>query len=112
MPTPIHPRHELVFAIVMEREWLKTKLVQGGSYEAIARELGCSPSKVAYWDDKHGLRSDHAERPAPRGPIAEVFLRALASGRSSIREITETMDRSSPTIRPWLSKLGLETDPV
>src|SRR5258708_4592866 len=112
MPTIVRPRHELMFVWPMEREGLKAKLEHGGAYEAIARELGCSASKVAYWADKHGLRSAHAERHAPRGPIDEDLLRALVSGHFSIREIAETLDRSAATIRHWLGKLGLETHPV
>jgi AraC-like DNA-binding protein len=32
----------------MDRGWLAARLDAGTSYEEIARELGCSPSKVSY----------------------------------------------------------------
>jgi transposase-like protein len=97
----------------MERTWLAERLEAGASYEAIAREAGCSPSKVSYWAAKHGLASSkHVGRHAARGPIDELLLRQLVSGHFSIREIAETVDRSAATIRHWLAKLGLETVPV
>jgi transposase-like protein len=99
-----------VFASV-EREWLRERLEAGVSYEAIARELGCSASKVSYWASKHGLASSHTTRHAARGPLDEEALRLLVAGHYSIREIAEAMDRSTATIRHWLAKLGLTTDP-
>jgi hypothetical protein len=96
---------------VVERAWLAERLEAGESYESIARALGCSASKVSYWAGKHGLTSAHAERHAAKGAIDELLLRQLVSGHFSIREIAETMERSAATIRHWLAKLGLETDP-
>ncbi|MCW3022911.1 MAG: hypothetical protein JWR30_2233 [Conexibacter sp.] len=96
----------------MERAWLAERLEAGTSYEAIAREAGCSPSKVSYWAGKHGLTSAHVARHAARGEIDELLLRQMVAGHFSIREIAETMERSAATIRHWLAKLGLETNPV
>src|SRR4051812_32025644 len=96
----------------MERTWLAERLAAGASYEAIAREAGCSPSKVSYWAGKYGLISAHVTRHAARGPIDELLLRQLVTGHFSIREIAETMERSAASIRHWLAKLGLETKPV
>jgi len=96
----------------MERDWLAERLGADASYESIAREVGCSASKVAYWADKHGLTSAHASRHAAKGPIDEDLLRALVSSHFSIREIAETMERSAATIRHWLAKLDLETSPA
>jgi transposase-like protein len=95
----------------VERQWLAERLEAGLSYEAIARELGCSPSKVSYWASKHGLTSGHTRRHAARGPLDEETLRLLVAGHYSIREIAEAMDRSPATIRHWLAKLALATDP-
>jgi transposase len=95
----------------VEREWLARKLEAGGSYEAIAREAGCSPSKVSYWASKHGLTSSHTTRHAAKGPPDELLLRQLVSAHYSIREIAETVERSTATVRHWLAKLGLETQP-
>jgi hypothetical protein len=96
----------------MERDWLAAQLEAGRSYEAIAREAGCSASKVAYWASKHGLTSAHTTRHAAKGPIDEDLLRALVASHFSIREIAETMERSAASIRHWLAKLGLETHPT
>jgi transposase-like protein len=95
----------------MERDWLAERLNDGKSYESIAREAGCSPSKVSYWASKHGLSSSHVERHASKGPIDDDLLRALVASHFSIREIAETMERSAASIRHWLAKLGLETNP-
>jgi transposase-like protein len=95
----------------MDRAWLAGKLEAGASYEAIARECGCSASKVSYWAAKHGLSSAHTTRHAARGSMDEQLLRQLVAGHFSIREIAETMDRSAATVRHWLAKLGLETEP-
>jgi hypothetical protein len=67
---------------------------------------------VSYWASKHGLRSTHTARHAAREPLDERLLRLLVSGHYSIREIAESMDRSAASIRHWLAKLGLETDPT
>jgi transposase-like protein len=96
----------------MDRGWLAARPEAGTSYEEIARELGCSPSKVSYWASKHGLSSTHTRRHATRGAIDEPLLRQLVAGRFSIREIAETLDRSATTVRHWLAKLDLETTPI
>jgi hypothetical protein len=96
----------------MERNWLARRLEEGASYEAIARDAGCSPSKVSYWAAKHGLSSAHTRRHAARGGIDEQLLRQMVGAHFSIREIAETLDRSGATVRHWLAKLELETIPL
>jgi transposase-like protein len=93
----------------MERAWLAERLEAGASYEAIAREAGCSPSKVSYWAGKHGLTSAHREQHAARGDIDEVFLRELAAKGRSIRAMAKALDRSPTTVRHWLAKLEIRT---
>ncbi|MET0603190.1 MAG: hypothetical protein ABW167_14485 [Baekduia sp.] len=93
----------------MEREWLARKLEAGASYEAVAREVGCSPSKVSYWASKHGLTSAHTTRHAARGPIDPDAVRALVASGSSIRQIAAQLDRSPTAIRHVLGRLGLQT---
>ena len=51
----------------MDAHWLASQLGSGRSIESIAREVGRSPSAVAYWVTKHGLTSAHAPRHAARG---------------------------------------------
>ncbi|WP_272472494.1 hypothetical protein [Baekduia alba] len=81
----------------------------GASYESIARELGCSASKVSYWASKHGLTSAHTERHAARAPIDEELLVALVEGGASIRAIAARLDRSPTAVRHRLRRLGLTT---
>jgi transposase-like protein len=64
----------------VDERWLARKLEAGESYEAIAREAGCSASKVSYWASKYGLTSAHTKRHAAKGAIDEELLRALVEG--------------------------------
>ena len=103
--------YELVF-VSMDREWLARKLDAGRSFEAIAREVGCSPSKVSYWASKHGLTSAQ-RRGTRRGAAGRVLAAAARVARHySIREIAETVERSTATVRHWLAKLGLGDQPA
>jgi transposase-like protein len=97
-----------VFASV-DRGWLARRLDEGASYEELAREAGCSASKVSYWATKYGLTSVHAQRHAERGAIDEDDLRALVADGASIREMARALDRSPTTIRHWLARYALET---
>jgi transposase len=94
----------------MEREWLEAQLDAGRSIESIARELGRHPSTVAYWVNKHGLRSQHATRHAPKGGIGPDTLAALIAEGLSGRQIGERLGVSQATVRHWLLKHGLETE--
>ena len=96
----------------MEAAWLQTRLESGRSIESIAREAGKHPSTVGYWVNKHGLMSHHAARHAPKGAIAEEELRALVEQGLSIRQIASKLERSPATVRHWLSRYGLATQPA
>ena len=78
--------------------------------EAIAREVGKNPSTVAYWVDKHGLVSSHAERHQPRGPVEEEVLRDMAGRGMSIRSMASELGRSYSAVRHWLTRYGIETN--
>jgi transposase-like protein len=93
----------------MDRVWLADRLEAGVSIEAIAREADLDPSTVAYWVNKHGLRSRHAERHAARGPLAREDLEPLVECGMSIRQIARELERSPTTIRHWLRRHGLQT---
>jgi transposase len=96
----------------MEEAWLRSQLESGRSIESIARELGRSPSTVAYWVNKHGLASQHAPRHAARGPVDRAVLQALVEDGRSIREIAAQLDRSAASVRHWLGRHGLKTQPA
>lgn len=93
----------------MEGGWLSEQLVAGRSMEAIARESGKSPSTVAYWAAKHGLRSSHAERHAGRGALPAPVLAALIEEGLTLREMAQRLDVGATTVRHWLRKYGLKT---
>jgi transposase-like protein len=93
----------------MEREWLKERLEAGSSYEAIARELGCSPSKVSYWASKHGLTSAHAPVRRSRGGIDRAVLEPFIREGWTVRAIADALDSSPTRIRYWVSRYDLAT---
>ena len=96
----------------MKAEWLRSRLESGRSIESIAHEAGKHPSTVGYWVNKHGLVSRHAPRHAARGPIARDALLALVEQGLSIRQIAGRLDRSAATVRHWLLRYDLKTDPA
>jgi transposase-like protein len=93
----------------MDRAWLEHQLGAGRSIEAIAREVNRDPSTVAYWVNKHGLVSMHAEKYAARGGIAREQLEPLVTAGLSIRAIGERLGVSYATVQHWLKKHGLKT---
>jgi transposase-like protein len=93
----------------MEAEWLAEQLAAGRSIESIARDTGRAPSTVAYWVNKHGLSSAHAQRHAARGGLAREQLEPLVRAGVSIRAIAEQVGVSYTTVRHWLRRHGLVT---
>jgi transposase-like protein len=93
----------------VDREWLEERLAAGASYEELAREAGCSASKISYWARKHGLRSGHVDRHSARGAIDETLLRELVGYGFSIREIAAGLDRSPAAVRHWMATFELKT---
>jgi len=88
---------------------LARKLEAGTSYEAIAREVGCSPSKVSYWASKHGLTSAHTARHADRGGIERVLLMEMISDGLSVRAIASRLECSPTRVRYWITRHELAT---
>jgi transposase len=93
----------------VEREWLTSRLEAGRSIESIAREVGRSPSTVAYWVNKYGLTSAHAAKHTAKGGIDRKALEPLVAAGMSGREIASRLGVSQATVRHWLLKHGLET---
>jgi transposase len=96
----------------MDADWLRDELAKGRSIEAIARDTGRSASTVAYWATKHGLTSHHAARHAARGGIPEEQLRALVEEGQSVRQIAAAFGVSATTVRHWLRRYDLKTQPA
>src|SRR4051812_2660229 len=93
----------------MDQDWLASRLAQGQSIEAIAREAGRSPSTVGYWVNKHGLTSAHAPKHAARGGIDRAELEAMGAVGMPIRAMAEQLGVSYTTVRHWLTRYGLTT---
>jgi hypothetical protein len=93
----------------MDREWLERELAAGRSIESLARETGKAPSTVAYWVNKYGLVSRHAERHAPRGGIPREELERLVAAGLPIRAIADELAVSYTAVRYWLRRYGLAT---
>ena len=93
----------------MERSTLAAQLASGLSIEAIARESGRDPSTIAYWVNKHGLVSLHADRHAARGGIPREHLEPLIEAGYTIQALAEELERGATTVRYWLKKHGLTT---
>jgi len=93
----------------MDKHWLAGRLEAGDSIEKIAREVGRHPSTVAYWANKHGLRSRHADKHAARGPLSREDLEPLVAVGMSVRQIARELERSAGTIRHWLRHYDMRT---
>lgn len=96
----------------MERDWLRRELARGRSIQSIASEIGRAPSTVSYWVNKYGLASHHARRVARRGGVERERLTALVERGLSIREIAGELKLSQSTIRHWLARYELRTQPA
>ena len=96
----------------MDRASLEAQLAQGRSIESIARETGRAPSTVAYWVNKYGLASQHAARHAARGGIEREQLQELVEQGLSIRQIASRCGVSATTVRHWLQRYGMKTQPA
>jgi transposase-like protein len=109
---PLHfPSDARTSVRLMDRDWLAARLEAAESIEAIAREVGKHPGTVAYWVNRHGLKSGYAARHAARGPLAREQLEQLIESGLSIRQIAREVDRSATTVRHWLRHYGLRTQP-
>jgi transposase len=93
----------------MDRETLASQLAAGRSIESIARAAGRPASTVAYWVNKYGLTSAHAERHRARGGIEPEELQALLDDGLSIRAMAARLNVSYTTVRHWLRYHGLST---
>jgi transposase len=88
---------------------LASQLEAGRSIESIAGEVGLSASTVAYWVNKHGLTSQHAERHRALGGLTREQLEPLVAAGVPIRAIAEQLGVSYTTVRHWLTRYGLAT---
>jgi hypothetical protein len=74
-------------------------------------DAGRHPSTVVYGVNKFGLMSQHPSKHAPRGGLEEDRLRVLVEQGLSVREIALLVGFSSTSVRYWLRRFGLRTQP-
>ncbi len=96
----------------MDRALLEYYLDQGLSLPQIGVLVGRDPSTVGYWVQKHGLVANGRDRYAPRGGLTRGQLEPLVEQRLSQREIAGRLSVSISTVRHWLTKYGLKTNPM
>jgi transposase len=94
----------------MEEAWLRSQLDSGRSIESVAREVGRSPSTVAYWVNKYGLASQHAPRHAARGGIERAVLEDLVERGLTVRGIATSLGVSYATVQHWLKRFEMKTE--
>src|SRR5687768_15007522 len=95
----------------MERHFLIGCLESGTSLEEIGELAGRHPSTVGYWVKRHGLEAVGAKKFAPRGGITREELEDLVGDGLTLTQIAERLDRSTSTVRYWLQRHDLRTDP-
>lgn len=93
----------------MDRDQLQSWLDEGLSLPQIGVLLDRDPSTVGYWVKKHELVANGRAKYAPRGGLTRDQLEPLVAQGASVKEIAETLHRSTSTIRYWMLKLGLKT---
>jgi 5-methylcytosine-specific restriction endonuclease McrA len=86
-------------------------LGEGRSIESLARETGRSASTLAYWVNKYGLVSQHAERHRAKGPLDRARLESLVQDGRSVRQIATELEVSAATVTHWLRRYRLKTRP-
>ena len=96
----------------MDENSLRLLLAQGVSVEEIGRRFNRDPSTVSYWMRKYGLQAPNREKYAAKGGIERERLEALVAAGRSIAEIAAEVGRSKGTVRHWLTRYGLRTDPL
>jgi hypothetical protein len=91
----------------MDRKFLEDCLADGMSLTEIGALTNRDPSTVGYWVHKHGLIANGQAKYAPRGGLSREELEPLVESGLTLREIAAELDRSVPTVRYWIDKLGL-----
>jgi transposase/transcription elongation factor Elf1 len=95
----------------MDKGSLELLLARGLSLEQIAERFRRHPSTVSYWLNRYGLKANGAEKHAAKGAVDEDRLRSLVDEGKSIAQIADSVGRSKATVRYWLRRHGLRTEP-
>jgi transposase len=95
----------------MDRESLRLLLARGLSLAEIGKRFDRHESTVAYWVQKHGLEAVNRDKHAARGGLTREELQPLVEEGMSIAQIAQAMGRSKGSVRHWLEKHELATQP-
>jgi DNA-directed RNA polymerase subunit RPC12/RpoP len=93
----------------MDRDQLESWLEEGLSLPQIGALTGRDPSTVGYWVQKYGLIANGNGKFSPRGGLTREQLEPLVEAGATLAEMAERLNRSTSTVRYWLSKFGLKT---
>jgi transposase len=96
----------------MDRESLRLLLAQGLSLAEMGRRFGRHESTIAYWVQKHGLQAANHDKHAARGGLTREELEPLVEAGMTTREIAAVLDRGQASVRHWLKKYELATNPT
>jgi len=92
----------------VDEHFLKERIAEGLSLEAIGERSGRHPSTISYWLRKYGLQTARSKTYAPKSGLDKTTLVALIEEDLPLREIAERLERSVTTIRYWIKRHGLE----
>jgi transposase len=95
----------------MEKELLEECLAEGMSLEAIGKRVGKHESTVSHWMKKHGLKAAKAEKHAAKGAPSKEEMEGLLAAGLSLREVAQRLDRSLATVRHWMKRYELKSNP-
>jgi transposase len=93
----------------MDRSSLERLLGLGLSLAEIGRRFDLHETTVAYWVEKHGLRAVNRDKHAAKGRLDRGRLQALVDAGMSIAQIAGEVERSTATVRHWLTRHGIKT---
>ncbi|MEK6276866.1 MAG: hypothetical protein AABM29_02490 [Actinomycetota bacterium] len=96
----------------MEKGLLERFLAAGLSLDNMAARTGKSASTVSYWLRKHGLKPLGADKHTSRGGLTKHGLEDLIAEGLTIESIAHRVERSDATVRYWLKRYGLSTQPA
>lgn len=103
--------HRAVDKQLTDSQWLRHQYVQDEKTAAeIAEAIGCSPSAVQNWLNKHGVQIDknryfRSDKLADRDWLREQYVEKERTGY----EIADECDCSFSVVYEWIRKHGIET---
>src|SRR5829696_6074006 len=95
----------------MEKNWLEARLAEGRSIEASRRSSArCLDGRLLGEEAWPALAARPPSR--ARGGVELAVLQELVERGMSVRQIAEEVGLGFASVRHWLAKYGLRTDPL